>query len=101
MENYPGQRPMHCDAVQLTSDLGWVEITGKIVSQGVFRDGRGFVELTLPDADPEQQRELERAQWYHYELYLGAKRLYWTPQLKLHEMRRTKTGALVVVGAPA
>ncbi|MFB6945587.1 hypothetical protein ACFWGL_36660 [Streptomyces sp. NPDC060286] len=91
---------MHGDVVQLTTDTASVTITGSITSQGILRDGRGFVELTLPDADPGQRRDLERTQRYQYELYSSGALLYSSPQLTLSETRRAKDGALVVTGSP-
>ncbi|MFC9622779.1 hypothetical protein ACFTXM_23235 [Streptomyces sp. NPDC056930] len=100
MTSFPGPRPMHGDVVQLTTDTTSVTITGSITSQGILRDGRGFVELTLPDADPEQRRDLERTQRYQYELYSSSALLYSSPQLTLSETHRAKDGALVVTGSP-
>lgn len=74
--------------------------TGTITCQGVLRDGRGCVELTLPDADPQQRRDLERATWVRYDLYREGARLYPSPQLVVRETRREKDGALVVTGSP-
>jgi hypothetical protein len=87
---------MHCDSVQITTDTTSLTIT----SQGVVRDGRGFVDLTLPDADPQQRRTLEWAKWFRYELYRNGARLYASPQLALSETRRASDGALVVAGSP-
>ncbi|MGW1496904.1 hypothetical protein [Streptomyces sp. NPDC002402] len=91
---------MHGDVVQITTDTTSVTITGSITSQGILRDGRGFVELTLPDADPQQRRDLERAQRYQYALYRSSALLYSSPDLKLSGTRRAKDGALVVTGSP-
>ncbi|NUK01083.1 hypothetical protein [Streptomyces lunaelactis] len=100
MSSFPGPRPMHGDVAQLTTDTTSVTITGSITSQGILRDGRGFVELTLPDADPQQRRDLERTQWYQYELYRSSALLCSSPQLTLSETRRASDGALVVTGSP-
>ncbi|NUK36379.1 hypothetical protein HRW16_16815 [Streptomyces lunaelactis] len=100
MSSFPGPRPMHGDVAQLTTDTTSVTITGSITSQGILRDGRGFVELTLLDADPQQRRDLERTQWYQYELYRSSALLYSSPQLTLNETRRATDGALVVTGSP-
>ncbi|MGW7622290.1 hypothetical protein ACWGLG_42015 [Streptomyces antimycoticus] len=54
--DFPGTRPIHGDTVQLITDITSVTATGSITCQGVLREGRGFVELTLPDADPQQPR---------------------------------------------
>ncbi len=75
-------------------------ITGSITSQGIMRAGAGVVELTLPDADPQQRRSLERAEWYQYELYRGGALLYSSPQLRVRETRRVTDGSLVVTGSP-
>ncbi|NUK82170.1 hypothetical protein HRW23_33375 [Streptomyces lunaelactis] len=100
MSSFPGPRPTHGDVAQLTTDTTSVTITGSITSQGILCDGRGFVELTLPDADPQQRRDLERTQWYQYELYRSSALLYSSPQLTLSETRRASDGALVVTGSP-
>ncbi|MER6103675.1 hypothetical protein ABT115_15455 [Streptomyces sp. NPDC001832] len=100
MNMFPGPRPMHGDVVHLTTDTASVTITGSITSQGILRDGCGYVELTLPDADPQQRRVLERTTSYHYALYRGSALLYSSPQLRLSETRRTKDGALLVTGSP-
>ncbi|MFE7614312.1 hypothetical protein [Streptomyces sp. NPDC057496] len=97
---FPGTRPMHGDTAEVTIGTTSMTLTGSITSQGVLRDGRGFVELTLPDADPQQRRDLESAQRYWYRLYGDGVLLYYSPVLTLHEVRRTKEGALVVTGAP-
>ena len=100
MSDFPGPVPMHGDSVQITTDTTSLTITGTITSQGVWRDGRGFVALTLPDADPQQRRTLEWAKWFRYELYRDGARLYSSPRLKLSETRRVSDGALVVAGSP-
>ncbi|KMS67241.1 hypothetical protein ACM01_43560 [Streptomyces viridochromogenes] len=100
MTGFPGPHPMHGDTVYLTIGDTSVVITGRIRSQGVLRDGRGFVELTLPDADPQQRRDLERATSYRYELYREDALLYSSPRLALSETRRAGDGALVVAGCP-
>lgn len=98
---FPGTIPMHGDTVRLMIGNSPVIITGSITSQGVRRDGRGFVELTLPDADPQQRRDLERAKSYRYDLYRENALLYSSPRLALSETRRASDGALVVAGSPA
>ncbi|WP_328499696.1 hypothetical protein OG828_48690 [Streptomyces sp. NBC_00457] len=100
MRAFPGPIPMHGDTVQVTTDITTVTIAGSITSQGVVRGGKGFVELTLPDGDPQQRRDLERAKWYQYKLYRGSELLYLSPLLTLRETRRAEDGALVVTGSP-
>lgn len=100
MTGFPGPNPMHGDTVYLTIGTTPVLITGSITSQGVVRDGRGFVELTLPEADPQQRRDLERATSYRYELYREKALVYSSPRLTLSGTRREKDGALVVAGSP-
>ncbi|WP_329595868.1 hypothetical protein OG195_44685 (plasmid) [Streptomyces sp. NBC_01362] len=99
-DGFPGFSPMHGDAVQVTTNTTSMTITGSVTSQGVLRDGRGFVELTLPDGDPQQRRDLERARSYQYRLYRDGVLLYSSPSLTLSETRRTKDGTLVVAGSP-
>ncbi|MET9039345.1 hypothetical protein [Streptomyces mirabilis] len=53
-DGFPGLRPLHGDTVQFTTGTAAVTMTGTITSQGILRDGCGFVEFTLPDADPQQ-----------------------------------------------
>ncbi|MEU9189445.1 hypothetical protein AB0D14_33870 [Streptomyces sp. NPDC048484] len=100
MTDFPGPTPMHGDTVELTVGAFWATITGKITSRGVLVDGRGFVELVLPDGDPQQRRVLERAGTYQYRLYDGGVLLYSSPYLQVRETRRESDGALVVVGSP-
>ncbi|MEV5568318.1 hypothetical protein AB0L54_36520 [Streptomyces sp. NPDC052196] len=100
MSSFPGPHPMHGDRVQVTTGSLSVTITGAITSQGVLRDGRGFVELRLPDADPQQRRTLEWSKHFQYELYKEGRLLYSSPQLQLSETRRESDGALVVTGSP-
>ncbi|WP_413751728.1 hypothetical protein NRF20_00110 (plasmid) [Streptomyces sp. R-74717] len=99
-DSFPGLRLVQGDTVQLVTDATSVTITGAITSKGVLLDGRGFVELTLPDADPQQRRDLERSQRYWYQLYRGGALIYSSPHLTLSETRRTGDGSLVVTGAP-
>ncbi|NIY67994.1 hypothetical protein SMALB_6071 [Streptomyces malaysiensis] len=91
---------MHGDIVQLTTDTTSVTIAGNITSQGVLRDGCGYVELTLPYADPQQRRDLEKSKWFHYELYRSDALVYSSPHLVLRETGRTKDGFLVLSGSP-
>ncbi|MFD4528445.1 hypothetical protein ACFWP7_31905 [Streptomyces sp. NPDC058470] len=100
MSEFPGPIPMHGDTVELMADTFVATITGKITSRGVLVDGRGFVELVLPDGDPQQRRVLERAGTYQYRLYGGGVLLYSSPDLQVRETRRESDGALVVMGSP-
>ncbi|MFE9367764.1 hypothetical protein ACFYNN_34435 [Streptomyces sp. NPDC006978] len=100
MRTFPGPQLMHGDAVRLTTDTTSRTITGDNTSQGVLRDGRGFVELVLPDAGPEQRRDLERTQRYQCELYHSGALLYSSPQLTLSGTRREQDEALVMAGSP-
>ncbi|MFJ9250350.1 hypothetical protein [Streptomyces sp. NPDC101776] len=99
-DGFPGYTPVHGDTVQLTADTLVVTITGKITSRGVLRDGAGFAELVLPDGDPQQRRDLERATWLHYRLYGGGALLYSSGHLQVRDVRRDADGALVVAGSP-
>jgi hypothetical protein len=91
---------MYGDRVELMADTFVATITGKITSRGVLRDGCGFVELVLPDGNPQQRRDLERAGRYQYRLYDGGALLYSSPDLQVRETRRASDGALVVTGSP-
>lgn len=100
MTGFPGTRPMHGDEVRLTADTATVTFTGNVTSRGVLREGRGFVELTLPDVDPQQRRNVEWAKQFRYELYCGGALLYSSPLLALSEIRRPGDGSLVIAGSP-
>lgn len=100
MTGFPGLRPIHGDSVRITTSTGTLLLSGSITVQGVNRDGRGFAELTLPDADPQQRRELERSERFEYELYSNGAQVYASPSLVLRETRRTKDGSLVLCGTP-
>ncbi|MFJ1930385.1 MULTISPECIES: hypothetical protein [unclassified Streptomyces] len=97
---FPGTRPIHGDTLHLTTDTTTTTITGAITCERILREGRGFVELTLPDADPEQRRTLEYAKSYQYDLYRGGALLYSSPPLRISGIRRISDGSLVVTGAP-
>ncbi|MFD7868181.1 hypothetical protein [Streptomyces sp. NPDC059783] len=96
----PGTRPIHGDTAHVFVGTVPLLFTGSITCQGVLEKGRGYVELTLPDADPEQRRLLERSTTYQWELHRDGRRLYSSPLLALHSTRRSGTGSLVVKGAP-
>jgi len=98
--DFPGPIPMHGDKVEILATTFVATITGKITSRGVLVNGNGFVELVLPDGDPQQRRDLERATWYQYRLYEGGVLLYSSPGLQVRETRREDDGALVVMGSP-
>ncbi|MFD8489434.1 hypothetical protein [Streptomyces sp. NPDC059712] len=100
MTGFPGTRPIKADTVHVVADTLAVTMTGGIICQGTLREGLGFVELVLPDADPQQRRDLERATRYTFELWRGGTLLYQSPPLTVHETRRDGDGALVVTGAP-
>ncbi|MEU2245031.1 hypothetical protein ABZ572_37240 [Streptomyces sp. NPDC018338] len=100
MSGFPGQRPIYGDAVHITVGADLLVFAGKIMTRGVLSDGRGFAEFVLPDADPQQRRDLERAGRYAYTLYLEGEELYVSPGLVLREIRRDGHGALVVTGSP-
>lgn len=101
IHSQPGPIPLHGDAVQLTTDTTSVTLTGDITSRGILRDGRGFAELTLPDADPEQRRDLEHTKRFQYELLRDGTVRYRSPYLYVREIRRRESdGALVVTGSP-
>ncbi|MFJ9900029.1 hypothetical protein ACIQPR_42540 [Streptomyces sp. NPDC091280] len=99
-DGFPGPRPIHGDSVRITTDTASTTFTGTITSQGVLRDGRGCVELTLPGADPQQRRDLEQASSFRYDRSRDGARFYPSPQLVVRETRREKDGALVVTGSP-
>lgn len=99
--SFPGTRPIHGDTLHLTTDTTTtMTFTGAITCQGILREGRGFVELTLPDGDPQQHRALEFSKKYRYDLCRGGALLYSSPPLRIRGIRRTSDGSLVVTGAP-
>lgn len=100
MTGFPGHRPIHGDAVHVTVGADLLVFAGKIMTRGVLSDGRGFAEIVLPDADPQQRRDLERAGRFQYEVYLEGRLLYSSPELTLRTARRDGDGALVVTGSP-
>ncbi|GGV00827.1 hypothetical protein GCM10010211_80180 [Streptomyces albospinus] len=70
--NWPGPRPIHGDQVRVITGSDVMTFVGDIKSVGVMRDGCGSVELTLPDADPQQRRALEGATGlFEYWMYRG------------------------------
>ncbi|MER5439088.1 hypothetical protein [Streptomyces sp. NPDC002790] len=73
---------------------------GSITSQGILRNGSSFVELTLPDTDPQPRRDLEWSKQFQYNLFLHSALLYSSPQLKIRESRRAGDGALTPNGSP-
>ncbi|MFJ2630121.1 hypothetical protein ACIO6T_44195 [Streptomyces sp. NPDC087532] len=99
--NFPGTRPIQGDRVDLTAEGTSLTAVGPIVVQGVLKDGRGFVELVLPDADPQQRRDLEKATQFQYWLYRDGALLYASPPLQMRDLRRaTDDGALILTGSP-
>lgn len=100
MSTFPGFRPVVGDAVEITTDRSSVTIAGSITSQGILHDGCGFVELMLPDANPQQRRDLEWSKQFQYDLFLRGALLYSSPQLKVRESRRAGDGTLIVTGSP-
>ncbi|MFE2936738.1 hypothetical protein [Streptomyces sp. NPDC059278] len=58
--SFPGTRPIHGDRVDLIAAGTSFTAVGAITVQGVLKDGRGFVELVLPDADRSSAGTLRR-----------------------------------------
>ncbi|QHC26407.1 hypothetical protein [Streptomyces sp. GS7] len=98
--SWPGTRPIHGDQVHVVTGSGVMVFTGDIQSVGVRRDGHGFVELTLPDADPQQRRVLGGAKEFEYRMYRGGTMVYQSPALTVRQAHRNETGALVVTASP-
>ena len=96
----PSNRPVRGDTVEIIVSTTTLTITGSITSQGVLRDGRGLAELTLPDADPHQRRDMERSTWIQYKLYRDGALVYSSGHLELRGTRRDDNGALVVSASP-
>ncbi|MFC9706073.1 hypothetical protein ACFTWD_35910 [Streptomyces sp. NPDC056943] len=66
MSGFLGPRPIYGDAVHITVGTDLLIFARKIMTRGILSGGRGFAELVLPDADPQQRRDLERAGHYQY-----------------------------------
>lgn len=99
--SFPGPRPIHGDRVDLIADGTSFSVVGEIIVRGVLQDGRGFVELVLPDADPQQRRNLEKVTQLQHWLYRDGALLYASPSLQMTEIRRADgDGALILTGAP-
>ncbi|MFF5638432.1 hypothetical protein [Streptomyces sp. NPDC012825] len=64
--------------------------------RGFPKGGRGCAQLVLPDADPQQRRDLERVGCYRFDLDLEGEELYSSPPLRLGSVQRHKDGALVM-----
>ncbi|QHC23457.1 hypothetical protein [Streptomyces sp. GS7] len=98
---WPGTRPIHGDRVVVITGKGTMDFVGNIKTVGVRRDGHGFVEPTLPDADPQQHRTLENLTTrFEYWMYSGDKTVYLSPPLRVRGTHRIEDGSLVVVAAP-
>lgn len=101
MSTFPGPRPIHGDSLVIWIDDAMFSIKGAITCQGILENGRGYAALTLPDADPEQRRALDRCKTYGFELYREGRLIYSSPSsLTLSATSRTSDGSLVVKGAP-
>ncbi|MEU4506960.1 hypothetical protein [Streptomyces sp. NPDC024089] len=99
--SFPGTRPIHGDRVDLIAAGTSFTAVGAITVQGVLKDGRGFVELVLPDADPQQRRQLEKVTQLQYWLYRDGVLLYASPPLQMRDIRRADgDGALILTGSP-
>ncbi|MEK8141564.1 hypothetical protein NKH18_00215 [Streptomyces sp. M10(2022)] len=55
----------------------------------------------LPDADPQQRRNLEKVTQLQYWLYRDGALLYASPPLQMRDIRRADgDGALILTGSP-
>ncbi|MFJ1551438.1 hypothetical protein [Streptomyces sp. NPDC088246] len=55
----------------------------------------------LPDADPQQRRDLEKETQLRYWLYRDGALLYTSPPLQMRDIRRAAgDGALILTGSP-
>ncbi|MHB6912767.1 hypothetical protein [Streptomyces sp. DB-54] len=99
--SFPGPRPVHGDQVRIITGSEVMTFVGEITSVGVVRDGLGFVELTLPDVDPQQRRVLEGAKRsFEYRMFRGDRLVYQSPALTVQETHRIEDGSLVVTASP-
>ncbi|MER8237444.1 hypothetical protein [Streptomyces sp. NPDC094049] len=101
MNAFPGYRPLRGNEMVLTSDTATYRITGDVVIQGVLRDGRGYVQLTLPGISPEQLADLTSSQVFLAELYADGTRIYTTPGLVVVDPEGKDVTGQVVVAALA
>lgn len=58
---------IHGDSLVLWIVDVMFSIKGAITCQGILENGRGYATLTLPDADPDQRRALDRCKTYGFE----------------------------------
>ncbi|MFJ5635333.1 hypothetical protein ACIQF5_22190 [Streptomyces goshikiensis] len=100
MNAFPGRQPIRGDSLIIWIDDAMLSVKGAITCQGIVEAGQGYAVLTLPDADPEQRRALERCRTYGFELYLDGRQIYSSPALTLSGTSRTGDGSLVVKGSP-
>ncbi|MFJ5850435.1 hypothetical protein [Streptomyces sp. NPDC092903] len=97
----PDARPMHGDRVDLIADRTSFSVVGEIIVRGVLQDGRGFVELVLPDADPQRRRDLEKETGFQYWLYQDGALLYASPPLQMRGIRWAGGDrSLILTGSP-
>ncbi|MEU5898642.1 hypothetical protein [Streptomyces venezuelae] len=98
--SWPGPRVMTGDSVMLTCVPGsTITLTGTLTVQGKYADGQGFIELRLPDADPQLRRLLQQSRAWHLRLFHSGGCLYDSPWLKATKVVWEKDG-LVAQGVP-
>lgn len=104
MTGFPGYIPMTGDAVEITAEGTFMRLAGPVVCQGIQPDegGQLAVQLTLPDADPQQRRALSWCKTFSFSVFVGGAVLYTSPpRLKVREIQRDGNGALTVTGSPS
>ncbi|KIF05634.1 hypothetical protein PL81_11785 [Streptomyces sp. RSD-27] len=100
MSAFPGPRPITGDRVELAADTMTATFTGTITVRGIYRDGQGLAELTLPAAELQQQHDLGQAVRHWYTLYREGAELYRSPMLTLVSLQGGAHGAIVLTGKP-
>lgn len=98
---WPGHRVMEGDSVTLELVPGGLEIVeGAVTVQGRNTpEGNGYLELRLPDANPQHRRMLQQCKHLELRLFRSGGCLYTSPWLRITDVAWEKD-ALVVHGVP-
>ncbi|MGW2347229.1 hypothetical protein [Streptomyces sp. NPDC001661] len=101
MDPRSGPRPLTGTRVTLFADDSLLTATGRATVTGVTTDGRGYAQLVLDDADPDQHRTLATAKTVQTTLYRDDRRIYESPCLTIGRVWRTEnTGAVTLLAKP-
>ncbi|MFJ4972701.1 hypothetical protein [Streptomyces sp. NPDC088755] len=98
---WPGHRITEGDSVRLELVPGGSEVMeGEVTVQGLNTpEGNGYLELRLPDANPQHRRLLEQCKHLEVRLFRSGVCLYTSPWLRVTDVAWEKDG-LVVHGVP-